>query len=215
MNQAAPSHLPEHLLSGLRHYYRFHAKIYDVTRWTYLFGRRSLIEQVAKLCTPSEILEVGCGTGSNLIALSRRFPRARITGIDLSEAMLGVARRKLASLVDRVTLLHAVYDRPLRPDRPFDLVIFSYCLTMINPGWDTAIECAHCDLTSGGLIGVVDFHGSPLALYRRWMWHNHVRLDEHLLPKLSHLFEPRFVQIRSAYAGWWSYLTFVGAKVNS
>jgi S-adenosylmethionine-diacylgycerolhomoserine-N-methlytransferase len=202
------------LSSPVERYYLFHSKIYDATRWTYLFGRRSLIERIAKLSTPSEILEVGCGTGSNLVTMSRLFSRARITGLDISEAMLAVARKKLAAIGDRVTLLHAAYDRPLRPSQPFDLVVFSYCLTMINPGWDKAIEHAHCDLQRGGLIGVVDFHGSPFALYRRWMWRNHVRLDGHLLPKLTLCFEPRFVEIRPAYAGCWSYLSFVGAKVD-
>jgi S-adenosylmethionine-diacylgycerolhomoserine-N-methlytransferase len=33
--------------SRMDRYYRFHAKIYDATRWSFLFGREALIRQVA------------------------------------------------------------------------------------------------------------------------------------------------------------------------
>jgi ubiquinone/menaquinone biosynthesis C-methylase UbiE len=52
---------------SLRGYYRLHSKIYDATRWSFLFGRHRLIELVASHKTPTRILEVGCGTGTNLV----------------------------------------------------------------------------------------------------------------------------------------------------
>lgn len=43
-----------------------------------------------------EILDIATGTGDVAFDLARRFPEARITGIDLSAGMLAVAAKKLA-----------------------------------------------------------------------------------------------------------------------
>jgi SAM-dependent methyltransferase len=51
------------------------------------------------------VLEIGCGTGQIAGELLGANPRLRYVGIDLSPAMLDVARRRLAYFEDRVTLL--------------------------------------------------------------------------------------------------------------
>jgi ubiquinone/menaquinone biosynthesis C-methylase UbiE len=43
---------------------------------------------------PHEVVDVGCGTGRLLEAAGQRWSGARLTGIDVSEAMIGEARRK-------------------------------------------------------------------------------------------------------------------------
>jgi ubiquinone/menaquinone biosynthesis C-methylase UbiE len=43
---------------------------------------------------PREVVDVGCGTGRLLEAAGRRWSGARLTGIDVSEAMIAEARRK-------------------------------------------------------------------------------------------------------------------------
>ena len=142
----------------LRRYYRGHARLYDATRWSFLFGRAALIRSLARLSPPPRhILEIGCGTGSNLVRLVRQFPEAAVTGLDLSADMLARARRKLERERLPVTLLHQRYDRPLYPEPVFDLIVFAYCLTMINPGWERAIDAALRDLRPGGRLAVVDW----------------------------------------------------------
>jgi S-adenosylmethionine-diacylgycerolhomoserine-N-methlytransferase len=201
--------------AGLERYYRFHSRIYDATRWSFLFGRTALIEGVATLAaSTTDILEIGCGTGRNLVPLCRRFPAARITGVDLSGAMLERARTNLGPQLSRVTLLEQTYDRPLGAEPSFDLIVFSYCLSMINPGWDRAIEHAGTDLRPGGRIAVVDFHESDFAAFKRWMGLNHVRMDSHLLPLLRERFRPEVDEVRNAYGGLWRYFSFVGAKTG-
>ncbi|MGB4876086.1 MAG: class I SAM-dependent methyltransferase, partial [Candidatus Competibacter sp.] len=74
--------------AALTRYYRWHAPLYDATRWSFLFGRAALIRGIALHRRPRRILEVGCGTGANLLRLSRWFPDADITGLDLSADML-------------------------------------------------------------------------------------------------------------------------------
>ena len=197
----------------LSRYYRWHARLYDATRWSFLFGRAALIRSIAGFPTPPRrILEIGCGTGSNLLRLARQFPEAAVTGLDLSADMLARARRKLARGQPPVTLLHQRYDRPLCPEPVFDLIVFSYCLTMINPGWERAIDAALRDLRPGGRLAVVDFHDTPFAGFRRWMGVNHVRMDGHLLPYLDARCQPVERTLSNAYSGSWRYFMFIGHK---
>lgn len=201
--------------ASLERYYRFHSRIYDATRWSFLFGRSALIDRVATLAvSATDILEIGCGTGKNLVPLCRQFPVARITGVDLSGAMLERARANLGPQWSRVTLLEQTYDRPLGVEAGFDLIVFSYCLSMINPGWDRVIAHAGADLRPGGLIAVVDFHESDFIAFKRFMELNHVRMDGHLLPRLRARFRPEVDEVRAAYGGLWRYFSFIGVKTG-
>ena len=111
-------------------------------------------------------------------------------------------------------LEHRAYAAPAGEPGTFDLVLFSYALSMFNPGYDTAIEAAHGDLAAGGHIAVVDFHDTPLPAFAAWMRVNHVRMEGHLRPKLSSLFTPVADRLRRAYGGVWQYLLFVGRKTG-
>lgn len=55
--------------SAVFRYYRLHARIHDLTRRTFLYSREHLIRLAAAHCQPQTILEVGCGTGKNLLHL--------------------------------------------------------------------------------------------------------------------------------------------------
>jgi S-adenosylmethionine-diacylgycerolhomoserine-N-methlytransferase len=123
--------------------------------------------------------------------------------------MLVQARKKLWRMDYRLTLLQASYDRPAAPGQ-FDLVVFSYALSMFNPGWDMAIETAIRDLSPTGMMAVVDFHDSPSAHFKRWMGFHHVCLDSHLLPQLRNSFYSGEWAVREAYRGLWSYFLFLG-----
>lgn len=47
---------------------------------------------------PDHVLDLGCGTGLSLTALSERYPKAQVLGADLSEAMLQAGRRQRSRL---------------------------------------------------------------------------------------------------------------------
>ena len=205
---------PAKALTAIERYYRFHSRIYDATRWSFLFGRDALIKQAAKLIAPARVLEVGCGTGKNLLHLARRFPNAFITGVDLSDTMLDVAQKKTALFDDRVELEQRCYDRPIDAGS-YDLVIFSYALSMFNPGWEQAIKAAREDLREGGHLAVVDFHHSISPAFRRWMGVNHVRMEGHLLPTLEADFATTVKDVRRAYGGLWQYVLFIGQKSSA
>jgi S-adenosylmethionine-diacylgycerolhomoserine-N-methlytransferase len=160
--------------------YRLQRHIYDPSRKFYLLGRDRLLAGLA--LEPGQTLcEIGCGTGRNLVALARRYPDARLYGIDASEEMLRTARARLVrdGLAGRIVLERCLAEA-LDPaatfglDTAFDVAIFSYTLSMI-PDWRAAIDRAIAVLKPGGLLGIVDFseqRGLPgwfRALLRRWL----------------------------------------------
>jgi len=73
---------------------------------------------------PAEVraaLDVGCGTGELVVKLARRYPGARIVGVDISAAMLRQARQKDHGAAAVELLEGSVYTLPF-PDASFDLV---------------------------------------------------------------------------------------------
>jgi S-adenosylmethionine-diacylgycerolhomoserine-N-methlytransferase len=190
-------------------YYRFHARFYDATRWAFLFGREELLRQVAHRLTPRRVLEVGCGTGRNLRRLAELFPAAGLTGVDLSPDMLARAERNLNRGSDRIRLRHGEFPQVPAESEPFDLVLFSYSLSMINPGWKDAIAAALSGLNEGGVLAVVDFHDSPFAGFNRWMSLNHVRVGGHLLEELRGTVGQGTHKVSKAFLGTWRFFTFV------
>lgn len=157
--------------------YRTQRHIYDLTRKYYLLGRDRLIRELA----PPEdgcVLEVGCGTGRNLIKAARRYPRARFYGIDISEAMLEKARAEImrAGFAHRIELAradaasfeaHSLFGRS-----DFDRVFFSYSLSMI-PRWREALGQGFSVTGAGGRLLVVDFgmqQRLPAWFRRLLMW---------------------------------------------
>lgn len=201
-------------LAALVRYYRFHSRIYDASRWLFLFGRSRLIQMLPTYCQPNHILEVGCGTGKNLLHLHRIFPNASLAGLDLSPAMLDRARTKMARQDHVPEFIQQAYDRPIAPDVPYDLLVFSYTLSMFNASWRQAIGSAYADLRPGGAVAVVDFHDLPVAVFKKWMACNHVHMQGHLLPELRSGFHTRFCEIYPAYGGLWTYFRFIGEKVE-
>ncbi len=124
--------------------YRRQRHIYDGTRRFYLLGRDQLIENLRPEAGAS-VLEIGCGTGRNLVQTARRFPGAKLFGIDVSTEMLtsaiaSISRRGLSS---RIWVAHGDatgFDPQLLFGVPaFDHVMISYSLSMI-PAWNRVIE---------------------------------------------------------------------------
>jgi len=141
--------------------YRTQRHFYDLTRKYYLLGRDRLIRELAPP-RDGTVLEIGCGTGRNLIAAARAWPEARYFGIDISEAMLETARAKVqaAGLAGRITLAQGdatAFDaEALFGVSRFDRIFQSYTLSMI-PDWQGALREGASKLAPGGRLDVVDF----------------------------------------------------------
>lgn len=164
--------------------YRWQRHIYDLTRKYYLLGRDRLIDGL-DVPAGGTVLELGCGTGRNIVLATRRYPDARFFGLDISAEMLETAGAAIAreGLVDRVTLAQGdatAFDaRALFGHSGFDRVFVSYSLSMI-PGWEKTVSAALAALSPSGSLHVVDFgqqEGLPRwfrTLLRGWLRKFHV-----------------------------------------
>lgn len=180
-------------VSSVQRFYRFHARVYDSTRWMILHGRGRAVD-LLQLRPADRVLEIGCGTGLNFGLIVKRLDatRGRLTGLDFSSDMLDRARRRVERRGWRNVSL--VYDDATQFDLPtrFDAILFGYSLTMI-PDWGAAIERAHAHLNPGGRMVVLDFGRfegwGPIApLMRAWLRANHVETSSAYVDKLRHTF---------------------------
>jgi S-adenosylmethionine-diacylgycerolhomoserine-N-methlytransferase len=159
--------------------YRHQRHVYDLTRKYYLAGRDEAIARL-KPGPGDRVLEIGCGTGRNLIKAARAYPEARFFGLDVSREMLraaaaSIARAGLSSRISIAQADAAAFDPlALFGHAQFDRVIISYALSMI-PSWREALGLALDVVAPGGSLRLVDFgecSGLPgpfKTALRRWL----------------------------------------------
>ena len=170
---------PDEATSRMNRMYRRQRHIYDGTRRYYLLGRDRLILGL-RPAPGANVLEIGCGTGRNLVQAARLYPDARFFGIDVSTEMLTSAISAISrrGMTDRIRVAHGdgtAFDPQLLFGVPsFDHVIISYSLSMI-PDWRSVLHAAAGRLTQGGRLHVVDFGNQERlpniarALLLRWL----------------------------------------------
>jgi S-adenosylmethionine-diacylgycerolhomoserine-N-methlytransferase len=170
---------PAEATDRMNRMYRRQRHIYDGTRRYYLLGRDQLISGL-KPAPGANVLEIGCGTGRNLVSAARLYPDARFFGIDVSTEMLSSAMSAISrrGLSDRIRL--ALGDgTAFDPERQFGIASFdhifvSYSLSMI-PDWRRVAQAAVSRLKPGGALHIVDFGGqerlpdTARMLLRRWL----------------------------------------------
>jgi S-adenosylmethionine-diacylgycerolhomoserine-N-methlytransferase len=177
--------------------YHLQRHFYDFTRKYYLLGRDLLLREMN--IRPGEtVLEVGCGTGRNLVILAKHHPDAFFFGLDASMEMLEMAEAKIESArLNNVTLAHVLaeefyYVNTFEMTDRFDKIFFSYSITMI-PAWQAAIDNALNNLRPGGELFIVDFFDQKdlprtfRKMLQNWLKAFHVQFWNELLPYLGTL----------------------------
>lgn len=109
------------------------------------------------------ILDVGCGTGGHAIPLARRG--YKVTGIDVSEAMIAIARKKVQREgLDVTFCISAMEDLEL--DQRFDVVICMFNAinyVVSDEALKRALVNIHRHLAPGGLF-LFDFRNGITSL---------------------------------------------------
>jgi len=109
----------------------------------------------------SRVLEAGCGVGAQTVTLARNSPNALITSIDIAEASVDEARRKVAEAgLGNVRLQQAdIFDLPFEPDS-FDHVFVCFVLEHLSRPIE-ALCALKTVIRAGGTITVIEGdHGS-------------------------------------------------------
>ncbi|SDQ81594.1 class I SAM-dependent methyltransferase [Pseudovibrio sp. Tun.PSC04-5.I4] len=164
--------------------YKNQRHFYDLTRKHSLLGRDHLITH---LTAPrgSTVLELGCGTGRNLIEAAKAYPSCQFFGVDISEEMLKTAHSNIhkADLSHRIHLAQAdatSFDPFVKFGiDTFDRVFLSYCVSMMPP-WEAALQNGVKLLAKGGQLSVVDFGQQDRlprvfkSLLEKWLSRFHV-----------------------------------------
>jgi 2-polyprenyl-3-methyl-5-hydroxy-6-metoxy-1,4-benzoquinol methylase len=65
--------------------------------WRLMAAPRARVDAILRIlrdASPASVLDLGCGDGSLLVAIARALPRAKLMGLDLSEAQIAANRER-------------------------------------------------------------------------------------------------------------------------
>ena len=140
--------------------YQFIAPVYDKLFEPFNAGLRRAALRVWRPEAGDSALDIGCGTGALLADLAATG--CRVSGVDLSAAMLEQARQKLGAEAD----LHLTSATELPfADESFDLVTSTLMLHELRePVREQIVREARRVLGPGGRVLLVDFHPAPYSV---------------------------------------------------
>jgi trans-aconitate 2-methyltransferase len=131
---------------------RSDASAWDPSRYLRFAGERArpFLDLVARIdaAAPATVVDLGCGEGSLTALLSRRWPAARITGVDSSPEMLAGAEQYAVA----GRLEFALGDvRTWQPDGPVDVIVTNAVLHWV-PEHDRLLDRWAGQLSPGGWL---------------------------------------------------------------
>jgi phosphatidylethanolamine/phosphatidyl-N-methylethanolamine N-methyltransferase len=164
---------PTHELSNaeVEHAYAFWAKYYDrLFKYVFAPGRKAAVTAINRRPGRSRVLDVGIGTGLELPLFKMEVS---VTGIDLSEPMLAVARKRVTDEelwnVEDLIVMDALNLE--FPDSSFDAVVAPFVLSVVPDPVRMLEEVARV-VKRGGDIVIVNHIGAtrgPVAWVEAWL----------------------------------------------
>jgi len=186
--------------------YTSYSKIYDIFDVIFLLGRKGnprqgLLDVIHN--APLRVLDVCVGTAASALMVAARNNRNHILGIDISDAMLSVARRKIAKRhLSNLEVANMSATEMHYADNSFDVVMVSFALHELETESREKIfqEVARV-LEPGGVFCIIDFARQDSLL-------------NHMFLKLWALVEPpsfaHFLDL-----DWHTHLTPYGLRFES
>ena len=131
--------------------------------------RRAAVKTVAA-AAPRELLDLATGTGDFARQIARSLPSATVTGIDLSDGMLEVARHKAreAGLDERISFTQGDCLALPYPDGSFDAVTVAFGVRNFESLERGYAEMARV-LRPGGTLAVLEL-STPGNRFIRWFY---------------------------------------------
>lgn len=163
--------------------------------------RHELVRHIAR-ADPARILDVATGTAGVAIAMAHAT-HAEIVGVDLSEPMLGVGRKRVydAGLDQRIRLREARAEALPFADASFDAVAFTYLLRYVADPAATLRELARV-LRPAGVMASLDFFVPPGPVWRASWW----VYTRALMPSAGYVLGGR---------AWWRTGRFLGPNIDA
>lgn len=146
---------------------------------------RNRVVRIVRRHTPQRILDVATGTGDLAILLARKIKGASVVGVDLSEEMLNVARRKVHSEgLDSRILLEKGDAEGLTTIASDSVDVATVAFGVRNfEDLEGGLREMHRALKPGGKIVVLEF-STPRNRLIRWVY---AQYSHHLLPAIGGL----------------------------
>lgn len=134
--------------------------------------KRALVQSLPRFDAPA-CVDLACGTGDVSFLLAGRYPRGRVLGLDLTESMLEIARRR--NRFDAVCFECRDMCCTGLADASADIVTGSYALRNA-PDFHQALEEMRRILRPGGTLALLDFakptgplaQGLQFHLLQKW-----------------------------------------------
>jgi demethylmenaquinone methyltransferase/2-methoxy-6-polyprenyl-1,4-benzoquinol methylase len=163
------------------------SKTYDIINTLLSFGldkrwRKKALAFIPK-DTNEDVLDIACGSCAQILALGKARSNCRFTGIDISEKLLTIGRKKLSKTNYKVEGL--ITGSAL--DLPFEAESFSICTLSFGirnmENVDKALKEAYRVLKKDGKILVLEFSLPKRILFKKFA----LFYLKHILPKIGNL----------------------------
>ncbi len=162
---------------------------YDLTNRVISFGidlhwRRVAIRQLRDLPSDATVLDLACGTCDLAREVVRQMPAARVVGADLSRAMLGLARKKLApkgrAADGAIALVNAPAEALPFREGTFDAVTIGFGIRNVPDYRAGLVEMLRV-IRRGGRAVILEFSTPPSRL----LWSAYRFYFFHVLPRIG------------------------------
>ena len=146
---------------------------------------RHRVMRIVRRMHPTRIMDVATGTGDLAIAMAKRCAEAQILGVDLSEEMLAVARKKIAheALSQRIEVCKGDAENlSMVASESIEVATVAFGVRNFE-NLRKGIEEIYRTLKSSGTLVVLEFSipSNPIV---RWVY---AQYSHHLLPRVGEL----------------------------
>jgi demethylmenaquinone methyltransferase/2-methoxy-6-polyprenyl-1,4-benzoquinol methylase len=161
-------HTPERKREYNEQHFSEAASRYDLATRAMSLGRdaawkRQLVATLPRLPAPV-CVDLACGTGDIAFLLAEKYPAGQVVGIDLTEPMLDLARKRCNS--DNIKFVRQDMAALDFPDESADIVTGGYAVRNAAELSEAFVEI-HRILKPGGFVALLDFSKPPSPWFQR------------------------------------------------